>query len=115
MKKGRTNKELLSLCGKLKKTKKGIWKRVAELLECANRSSIAVNISKLNESAKEGEQVIVPGKILGAGELKKKVNVAAFAFSQGTKEKIEKAGGKCLTIEQALNENPKGTNARIIG
>lgn len=43
---------------------------------------------------KKEEQV----KILGQGELKQAMNVSAHAFSKSAKEKIEKAGGKVITI-----------------
>ncbi len=39
-------------------------------------------------------------KILGDGELTKKLNVKAHAFSKTAKEKIEKAGGSCEVIGQ---------------
>ncbi len=37
-------------------------------------------------------------KILGSGELKKKLTVTAHAFSKSAVEKIEKAGGKALLV-----------------
>ena len=37
-------------------------------------------------------------KILGNGELKKKITVTAHAFSKSAVEKIEKAGGKALLV-----------------
>ena len=37
-------------------------------------------------------------KILGQGELTKKVTVQATVFSAAAKEKIEAAGGKCEVI-----------------
>jgi large subunit ribosomal protein L15 len=37
-------------------------------------------------------------KILGEGELKKKLTVQAHKFSGSAKEKIEKAGGKCEVL-----------------
>ena len=37
-------------------------------------------------------------KILGNGELKKKLTVKANAFSEGAKEKIEACGGTCEVI-----------------
>ena len=37
-------------------------------------------------------------KILGDGELNKKLNVSAHRFSQSAKEKIEKAGGKIVML-----------------
>src|SRR3990167_2937321 len=40
----------------------------------------------------------LPVKILGDGELKVKLTVAAHAFSASAKEKIEKAGGKVEEI-----------------
>ena len=39
-----------------------------------------------------------PVKILGEGEISKKVNVTANRFSASAKEKIEKAGGTCTQI-----------------
>ena len=39
-------------------------------------------------------------KILGTGELKVSLNVAAHAFSAGAKAAIEKAGGKVVIIEK---------------
>ncbi|MCK5520120.1 MAG: 50S ribosomal protein L15 [Candidatus Marinimicrobia bacterium] len=39
-----------------------------------------------------------PVKILGNGELKKKYEVSAEAFSQSAREKIEKAGGKVIVL-----------------
>ena len=37
--------------------------------------------------------------MLGYGELKKKLNVSAHAFSKSAKEKIEAAGGSTTIIE----------------
>ena len=37
-------------------------------------------------------------KILGRGELTKKVTVKAAIFSASAKEKIESAGGKCEVV-----------------
>jgi large subunit ribosomal protein L15 len=40
----------------------------------------------------------LPVKILGVGELKAKLDVAAHAFSKSAAEKIQTAGGKVQTI-----------------
>jgi large subunit ribosomal protein L15 len=40
-----------------------------------------------------------PVKVLGRGELKKKLTVRAHAFSAGARQKIEDAGGSCEVIE----------------
>lgn len=45
-----------------------------------------------------------PVKILGVGELKKKLNVTAHRFSASAREKIEAAGGTATAIEAELAE-----------
>jgi large subunit ribosomal protein L15 len=41
----------------------------------------------------------VPVKILGRGELSKKYTVTAHRFSKSARERIETAGGVCVTVE----------------
>ena len=41
----------------------------------------------------------IPVKILGQGELKKKLTVQAHAFSKSAREKIEAAGGVCTIVD----------------
>jgi large subunit ribosomal protein L15 len=43
-------------------------------------------------------------KILGNGELSKKLNVTAHAFSASAKSKIEKLGGSCQVIARKTEE-----------
>ncbi|MFH1826606.1 MAG: 50S ribosomal protein L15 [bacterium] len=60
-----------------------------------------LNVSDLDkydgEVNKETLKVSGLLKILGNGELKKAVTVKADKFSKSAKQKIEAAGGKCLT------------------
>lgn len=92
-----------------------LWKRIAEDLEMPTRNRRAVNVSKINRHTKPDETVIVPGKVLGSGVLNHKLTVAAFAFSEGAKERIKSANGKCLTIQELVKTNPEGKNVRILG
>jgi len=55
-------------------------------------------VSKINRYAAEGKTVVVPGKVLGDGELAKPVVVVAFTFSERAKDKIERAGGKAIAL-----------------
>ena len=72
----------------------------------------AVNLSDLEERFDSGAEVTPqnlkekglakrkdPVKILARGELEKKLEVHAHAFSAAAKEKIEAAGGSCHTLE----------------
>lgn len=71
-----------------------------------------VNVSSLEKYCETGSEVnpetlrksgliktSLPVKVLGDGELKKKLSVSAHSFSKSAKEKIEKAGGKTVLIE----------------
>ncbi|HID25375.1 MAG TPA: 50S ribosomal protein L18e, partial [Thermoplasmata archaeon] len=49
------------------------------------------------------------------GKLTKKIKVAAWGFSDKAKKKIQKAGGRCLSIEDLVKENPTGKGVRIVG
>ncbi len=112
------NEQLRSLVQELKRLsldkKVRIWKRIAEDLEKPNRNSRAVNIYKLSKYCKDNETVIVPGKVLGTGELSCKVSVAAYTFSGEAYKKISEKG-KALTIQELMKQNPEGKNIKIIG
>jgi large subunit ribosomal protein L15 len=71
-----------------------------------------VNLADLEERFDSGAEVTIetlkekglatrkdPVKILARGEIKKKLEVHAHAFSAAAKEKIEAAGGSCHTLE----------------
>ncbi|KYH40725.1 MAG: 50S ribosomal protein L18 [Candidatus Bathyarchaeota archaeon B26-2] len=114
-----TNPELVRLIRLLKKKARensaAIWRDLAERLSKPKRRRIAVNLSRLNRYTKGDDTVVVPGKVLGAGSIDHPVKVAAFAFSEQARLKIIKAKGKCITIPELIEMNPKGTNVKIIG
>jgi large subunit ribosomal protein L15 len=71
-----------------------------------------VNLSDLEERFDDGAQVNLetlkekglakrsdPVKVLARGEIKKKLEVHAHAFSAAAREQIEAAGGSCHTLE----------------
>jgi len=90
------------------------WKRIASELERPTRNMRIVNVSKLDKVTKDGESIIVPGKVLSAGELSHKLDVAAFAFSETAKQKISK-NGKAISLVELMKKNPKAKGVRIIG
>ena len=59
---------------------------------------------------KKGELV----KVLGDGEITKKLNVRVHAFSKSAKEKIEKAGGKAELIAAKVKPESKPASKREI-
>jgi len=91
-----------------------VWKDIAWRLERPRRQKAEVNISRINRHTKEGDIVVVPGSVLGAGNLDHKVIVAAWKFSEKAKEKIIQVGGEAITIEDLIERNPKGSGVIIM-
>ncbi len=98
-----------------KKEKVAIWKRVAADLQKPTRAKREVNVAKLAQYAKDSETMLVPGKILGTGQIDIPISVVGYAISDAAKAKIIAAKGTCKTIEEEMKKNPKGSKLRIIG
>ncbi|HII17350.1 TPA: 50S ribosomal protein L18e [Candidatus Woesearchaeota archaeon] len=116
---GPTNAELQELIHGLKKQsavhKVSLWKRVATDLEKPTRRRRVVNLSRINRFTEDGETIVIPGKVLGAGDLQRKLRIAAYQFSTDAKEKILASGSTIITLEELAKESPKGKKIRIIG
>lgn len=91
-----------------------LWIALSKKLRKPTRHTAEVNLSRINRYTKEGDTVVVPGKVLGSGILDHTVTVAAFAFSHSARETIN-AVGRTLTIEELVRENPQGTGIKIMG
>ena len=110
----KTNPRLIKLIRELRKLrnkeKAEIWGEVAENLIKPTRQMKKVNVWKINKITKENETIIVPGKVLGYGDLNHRVNVAAYQFSEGAKSKISNN----MLIEELMLKNPKGDKVRVV-
>jgi large subunit ribosomal protein L18e len=114
-----TNPQLLETIESLKKqsreNKAEVWRDIAERLVKSRRRRVAVNLSRLNRYTSKNETVIVPGKVLAAGEITHPITVAAFTFSGKAQKKIKAARGKCVSFSDVAKKNPSGSNVKIIG
>jgi large subunit ribosomal protein L18e len=115
----KTNPTLNSLIQNLKKQASekdaDIWKDIANRLEKPSRNWPEVNLDRISRYTNDKETALIPGKVLSDGDLTKKVPIAAWSFSGKATEKIKKAGGKIMTIEELMKSNPDGKNIRILG
>lgn len=114
---GKTNDHLKQLALDLYKqsneSKVNIWRRVADDLLVSTRNKKLVNLFTLDMNTKDGEVVVVPGKVLGTGDISRKLTVAAYSFSKSAVEKIKNAKGSAITIQELLQKNPKGKDVRV--
>ena len=92
-----------------------LFERIAKDLDKPTRQRREVNLSKISRHAKEGELIVVPGKVLASGELNQSVTIAAWKFSKEALDKISKANAKAITINDLVKNGVKGTQIRIIG
>ena len=115
----KTNPMLISLIQDLKKkayeNDAPIWKDIALRLEKPLRNWPEVNLDRIDRYTKVNETALIPGKVLSTGNLTKKISIAAWSFSEKSQEKIKKAGGKSMSIEELVKNNPKGKDVRILG
>ena len=114
----KTDLALIALINDLKaaerETGAAIWRDIAERLEKPRKNWAETNLSKLERYAQDGDVIVIPGKVLAAGSIAKKVTVAAYSFSEAAAKAIVAAGGKTLSIEELADANPKGTGVRIM-
>ncbi|MBW3019010.1 50S ribosomal protein L18e [Candidatus Woesearchaeota archaeon] len=118
MRTGPTNPEMQQLIQELRKeastAKAALWKRIADDLQKSTRSRRVVNLGRIARFTKENETVVVPGKVLGSGELGHKITVAALSFSESAKKQID-AKGSAITIQELLKKKVKPQDIKIIG
>jgi large subunit ribosomal protein L15 len=91
------------------------------------KTVLVVNVGELNDAFKSGDEVtpeslaaatnLAKGqydelKVLGDGEIKKKLKISAHRFSASAKEKIEKAGGQANVLpgKSPVVKNQKKTS-----
>ena len=92
-----------------------LWKRIALDLEKPSRQRRVVNLSRINRYTDENDIIIVPGKVLGSGDLNHKLTISAYQFSEQAKDKLEKAGAKIMTLFDLSKEKPNGKKIKIVG
>lgn len=113
------NPELVRTLIELRRASKAhsapLWGAVAERLARPRHQTDPVNVGRLERLAHAEETVVIPGKLLAAGQLTKPLTVAAFHYSAQAREKIHIAGGKALSIEELLKARPNGSGVRILG
>ena len=83
--KKKTNPELVETLLLAKK----VNPELAKILSGPTRKRITKNLDEINKESKEGGTVIVPGKVLGDGELTKKIRIIALGFSESALKKLK--------------------------
>jgi large subunit ribosomal protein L18e len=91
----------------------GIWRDAAKLLSSGTVTWPEVNVGRISRLG-DVSAVFVPGKVLGTGSIERKINVGAFSFSASARSKIERAGGKALSVEEFVKKYPEGSGVALV-
>jgi large subunit ribosomal protein L18e len=83
---------------------KGLWNRVLKLSAVPSRSRKTVNLYKLNKYSKEGDNIIVPGKVLGDGQMSHKITITAMEYSSKALANLKLNQCTVKTLDEMLGE-----------
>ncbi len=94
--------------------KKEKWLKIAGVLSGPRRSRINLNLTEIDKDSKEGDTVVIPGKVLSQGEIGKKIKVVALGFSEKAREKLMKSKSDPTSILEEIKKNPEAKSIRIL-
>jgi len=80
-------------------------KRVYNIASRSKRRRVAVNLGKIEKCAKDNDSVIVPGKVLAAGSIGRKISICAVEFSDQALAKLKDAGCSIVSVEEILKRD----------
>lgn len=85
-----------------------LWREVRRFVSKPRRSRVVVNLTKLNKIARDGEFIVVPGKVLAAGKVDHKFSLAAVEYSGDAMKKLKEGGCTIVNVSEILKlENPR--------
>ncbi len=90
------------------------WHEIVKILSGSTRYHSSVNLFEIDKISKEGDILIIPGKILSKGELTKKVRICGLGISKATKEKLKKSKSEFVQLLDEIKKNPKAEGIKII-
>lgn len=114
MKRGPESIVTLRLLNALRKAKKPVWARVAEIIRAPRRRRPEVTLARLGKVTKEGDKAVVPGKIILEGKVGHKLAIGYFSASKASIDQLEKEGIKAMPLAKFLEANKDGKGVKII-
>jgi len=79
-----------------------LWKRVYSLSAVPSRRRTNINLYKIDKNSKEGDNVIVPGKVLSTGSMSHSISICAIEFSAEARKTLKDANCKVIDIKDMV-------------
>jgi large subunit ribosomal protein L18e len=90
------------------------WRDIAKILSGPTKKLSSVSLSKIESESKAGDTVVIPGKVLSQGELKKKLRICALSISENALEKLKESKSDFATIIEEIKKNQKAQGVKLI-
>lgn len=106
----KTNKELAKLINQIKK----INIECARYLALPSRSSLELNLDEIDKKTKEGDKVLIPGKVLGSGIVTKKIKIVALKFSGNSLKRLRESNCESILLTEEIKKNPELKDLKLL-
>jgi large subunit ribosomal protein L18e len=111
-----TRKLIVALEKYGKANRQAIWLEIAKQIAKPRRTEPRVNLWEIGRLARrfKDKTFVVPGKVLGVGELDSLVSVAALEFSASAKAKVSAVKGSLIDLNELMQQKPKASSLMIV-
>ncbi len=111
-KRRKTNSELVETINLANKNEG--WRNVASKISMSRRQESSMNLFEIDKISKEGDTVVICGKVLGLGSLSKKIRICALQFSESARAKVKSSKGEIVMLSEEIKKNPKAHGVKIL-
>ena len=108
----KTSKEIVDTIIQSKKLKS--WREIANMVSGPRRRQASLNLSQIDKETKEGDTVIIPGKVLSGGKVSKKIRIAALYFSKSAEKKLKEKKCEVVKIKDEIKINPGAKGLKVL-
>jgi large subunit ribosomal protein L18e len=110
-----TQKRNLLVVETLKQCKRNsAWFHIGAVLAKPTKKRLEINLDAIDKNTKEGDNIVIPGKVLGKGNVSKRIRVIALHFSESAKEKLKAAKSDIVLLFDEIQKNPKAEGVNFL-
>ena len=90
------------------------WRETAKMLSGSTKKQISLNLFQIDDKTKEGDTILILGKVLSKGELTKKIRISALGISAEAREKLKKTKTEFVNVIDEIKKNPKFEGVKLL-
>jgi len=90
------------------------WEKIIKKVSGSRRKRLELNLDEIDNQTKDNDLVIIPGRVLGKGNIKKKIKISAMKYTESAKEKLKESKIEFNLIEEEIKSNPEGKGIKVL-